>query len=401
MPAYVVGTFDTKGAELRYLADAIAAAGVEVVTVDVGTSRTAGAADVGATEVAAHHPDGADSVWSDDRGAAITAMSTALVEFVRSRSDLAGIIGAAGSGGTALVTPAMQALPVGVPKVMVSTVASGDVAPYVGPADIAMMYSVTDVAGINRISRVVLANAGNALVGMMQGSTPVDRRDGDLPALGLTMFGVTTPLVTRLVEQLDDRFDPLVFHATGTGGRSMEKLVDSGMIAGVVDMTTTEIADHVVGGVFSAGPDRLGAISRTGVPYVGSVGAVDMVNFGGVDSVPSRFANRHLHVHNPHVTLMRTTADENVEIGRFIAEQLNRCDGPVHVLLPTGGVSLLDAPGQPFHDPNADDALFSTIEATLRTTSDRSVERVDANINDIEFGDRVLEVVGAMMGAPT
>ena len=401
MPAYVVGTFDTKGAELRYLADTIAAAGVEVVTVDVGTSRTAGAADVGATEVAAHHPDGADSVWSDDRGAAITAMSTALVEFVRSRSDLAGIIGAAGSGGTALVTPAMQALPVGVPKVMVSTVASGDVAPYVGPADIAMMYSVTDVAGINRISRVVLANAGNALVGMMQGSTPVDRRDGDLPALGLTMFGVTTPLVTRLVEQLDDRFDPLVFHATGTGGRSMEKLVDSGMIAGVVDMTTTEIADHVVGGVFSAGPDRLGAISRTGVPYVGSVGAVDMVNFGGVDSVPSRFANRHLHVHNPHVTLMRTTADENVEIGRFIAEQLNRCDGPVHVLLPTGGVSLLDAPGQPFHDPNADDALFSTIEATLRTTSDRSVERVDANINDIEFGDRVLEVVGAMMGAPT
>ena len=240
-------------------------------------------ADVTPTEVAAHHPAGAAAVFTGDRGSSVEAMSEALTRFVLTRADLGGIVGAGGSGGTALViTPSMRALPVGVPKVMVSTVASGDVGMYVGPSDIAMMYSVTDVAGLNRISRQVLGNAAHALAGMIRHRVADADADAanDRPLVGLTMFGVTTPLVTRLASALEARFEPLVFHATGTGGQSMEKLVDSGMIAAVLDMTTTEIADHLVGGVFSAGPDRLGAIARSGVPYVGSVGAVDMVNFG-------------------------------------------------------------------------------------------------------------------------
>jgi uncharacterized protein (UPF0261 family) len=392
MRGYVVGTLDTKGAELCYLRDRVADAGVETTLVDVSTSGDESAEawrpDVPASEVAAHHPLGSGSVFTGDRGSSVLAMSEALTQFVLSRTDLAGIVGAGGSGGTALITPSMRALPVGVPKMMVSTVASGDVGMYVGPSDIAMMYSVTDVAGLNRISRQVLGNAGHALAGMIGSRVP--DAPADRPLVGLTMFGVTTPLVTRLARTLEPRFEPLVFHATGTGGQSMEKLVDSDMLAAVLDMTTTEIADHLVGGVFSAGPDRLGAIARSGVPYVGSVGAVDMVNFGPLASVPPAFRDRLLHVHNPQVTLMRTTADENVAIGRFIADALNRCDGPVRFLLPEQGVSLIDAPGQPFHDPDADAALFDTIERSVTPTRDRVVERVDANINDEIFAERVL-----------
>jgi uncharacterized protein (UPF0261 family) len=396
MRAYVVGTLDTKGAELRYVRDRVVAAGVEATLVDISTSGADSHADVTATDVAGHHPAGAAAVFTGDRGSSVEAMSEALTRFVLTRADLAGIVGAGGSGGTALVTPAMRALPVGVPKVMVSTVASGDVGMYVGPADIAMMYSVTDVAGLNRISRQVLGNAAHALAGMIRHRL-VDERNSvvdDRLLVGLTMFGVTTPLVSRLANALESRFEPLVFHATGTGGRSMEKLVDSGLIAAVLDMTTTEIADHLVGGVFSAGPDRLGAIARTGVPYVGSVGAVDMVNFGPLDTVPPQFRDRRLHVHNPQVTLMRTTPVENVAIGAFIAEALNRCHGPVRFLLPEGGVSLIDAPGQPFHDPDADAALFDTIERSVVPTRDRVVERVAGNINDDAFADRVLEHFG-------
>ena len=386
---YVVGTGDTKLRELEYVRDLIAACDVDTVLVDVGTTPHDTTADVGPAEVAAHHPDGAAAVSSDDRGAAVEAMSVALEHFVDSRlDDISGIIGAGGSGGTALVTPAMRRLPVGVPKLMVSTVASANVAPYVGPSDIMMMYSVTDVSGINRISRVVLGNAAHAMAGMVTSSIPPSSTD--LPPVGLTMFGVTTPLVTRLAEELSGAYDPLVFHATGTGGQSMEKLVDSGMVVGVLDMTTTEVADHLVGGVFSAGLDRIGAIARTGVPYVGSVGAVDMVNFGALDTVPAEFSDRNLHVHNPQVTLMRTTADENRAIGEFIAAKLNACDGPVRFLLPEGGVSLIDAPGQPFHDPEADAALFDAIEANVVQTPDRVVTRVAANINDEAFVDAVL-----------
>ena len=393
---YVVGTGDTKAGELEYVKRLIEAAGVAAKFVDVGTTEHDSTADVVPGEVAAHHPDGADAVWSDDRGAAVAAMAVALEAYILANvDDVGGIIGAGGSGGTALVTPAMRALPVGVPKLMVSTVASSNVAPYVGPSDIAMMYSVTDVAGINRISRQVLGNAAHAMAGMV--ANDVAAGTDDLPPVGLTMFGVTTPLVTRLAEELGGRYDPLVFHATGTGGQSMEKLVDSGMVVAVLDMTTTEVADHLVGGVFSAGLDRIGAIARTGVPYVGSVGAVDMVNFGALDTVPSEFADRNLHVHNPQVTLMRTTVEENRAIGEFIAEKLNACDGQVRFLLPEGGVSLIDAPGQPFHDPDADEACFAAIEANVVQTDRRTVTRVPANINDEAFVVAVLAAFDDVM----
>lgn len=382
MIAYVVGTLDTKAAELAYAADLLRAAGVEARLVDVSTGPSSGG-DVPAAEVAAAHPDGADAVFTGDRGTAVSAMSVALEHWIRARDDVAGILGLGGSGGTAIVAPAMRALPVGVPKIMVSTVASGDVAPYVGASDIAMLHSVTDVAGLNRISRRVLANAAHALVGMLTHRVPaVD----DRPAVGLTMFGVTTPCVTHVRERLGDDVDALVFHATGTGGRAMEKLVDDGLIGGVLDLTTTEIADLLVGGVMAAGEDRLDAVARTGVPYVGSCGALDMVNFG--PDVPGRFDGRLLYVHNAQVTLMRTTPAENVAVGEFLARKLNAMTGPALFLLPTGGVSALDAPGRPFHDPEADEALFSAVEKDARPGI---VRRVPHHVNDPEFADAVLD----------
>ncbi len=237
---------------------------------------------------------------------------------------------------------------------MVSTVASGDVRPYVGPSDICMMYSVTDVSGINRISEQVLANAAHALAGMIAYARAGTGETTTKPALGLTMFGLTTPCVQAVTKQLEERYDCLVFHATGTGGQSMEKLVDSGLLAGVIDVTTTEVADEIVGGVLSAGPERFDAMIRARIPYVGSCGALDMVNFWAMDTVPERFRTRKLHRHNPNVTLMRTTAEENERIGRFIVDKLNRMEGPVRFLIPEGGVSGLDAPDRPFWDPAAD-----------------------------------------------
>ena len=390
---YVVGTFDTKGDELQYVAALIAAEGVPVTTVDVGTGARGAAGDpqepdvgVPARAVAAHHPDGAGAVVTGDRGRAVAAMAVALEQFARARADdIAAIIGLGGSGGTALITPAMRALPIGRPKVMVSTVASGDVAPYVGPSDIAMLYSVTDVAGLNRISRQVLGNAAHAVAGMAAHPVPPD--PGTRPAVGLTMFGVTTPCVTRVTELLSADYDCLVFHATGTGGRSMEKLADDGLITGVLDISTTEVCDLLMGGVMSAGEGRLDAIARTQVPYVGSCGALDMVNFGARDTVPERYRNRILYEHNPQVTLMRTTPEENDRIGAFIAAKLNACEGPVRFLIPEGGVSMIDAPGQPFHDPEADRALFAALEREFRPARDRRLIRLPQHINDPEFAD--------------
>ncbi len=316
-------------------------------------------------------------------------MAVALERFVRTRDDIGGMIGAGGSGNTALVAPAMRALPIGTPKVLVSTVASSNVAPYVGPSDIAMMYSVTDVQGLNRISRRVLGNAAHALAGMMRNAIPTPATE-DKPALGLTMFGVTTPCVQMVTKALASRYDCLVFHATGTGGQSMEKLVDSGLVAGVLDLTTTEVCDFLLGGVFPCTDDRFGAMIRTRVPYVGSVGALDMVNFGAMDTVPERFRGRNLYVHNPQVTLMRTTPDENVRMAEWIAERLNRMEGPVRFLLPEGGVSLIDAPGQPFYDPAADNALFETLEKHVRPTAKRRLVRVPHAINDPAFAEAVV-----------
>jgi uncharacterized protein (UPF0261 family) len=385
--AYVIGTFDTKGAELQYAAERVRAAGAEVVTVDVSTQRRSDAADVSAEEVAAHHPSGVDAVFTGDRGTAVAAMAEALQRFVASRTDVAGILGLGGSGGTALITPAMQALPVGVGKIMVSTVASGNVAPYVDASDIAMWYSVTDVAGLNRISRRVIGNAAHALAGLVLNEIPAAE---DRPAVGLTMFGVTTPCVTAVIEQLGDAVDPLVFHATGTGGRAMEKLVDDGLVSSVLDISTTEVCDLLVGGVMAATMDRLGAIARTRVPYVGSCGALDMVNFGAPSTVPEQFAGRTFYEHNPQVTLMRTTRAECVEIARFLARKLNACEGPVRFLLPTGGVSALDAPGQAFWDPEADEALFATLEAEVKQTDQRRVVRLPHHINDPEFAAAIV-----------
>ncbi|SDI93677.1 Tm-1-like ATP-binding domain-containing protein [Billgrantia gudaonensis] len=354
--AYIIGTCDTKAAELRYVRSLLQAAGLDTVVVDVSTrGEDNDTADIRAVDVAASHPDGPEEVFVNVRGRAVSAMAEALRRLLASRDDLGGVIGLGGSGGTALITPAMRDLDIGVPKVMVSTVASGNVAPYVGPSDIAMIYSVTDVAGINRISRRVLGNAANALAGMLQGRIP--EVDDGKPAIGLSMFGVTTDCVGQVSRTLEDDYDCLVFHATGTGGQSMEKLAESGMVAGLLDITTTEICDLFMGGVFSAGEGRLDVVARTGVPYVGSCGALDMVNFGGRESVPECYRERLFHEHNPQVTLMRTTAEENARMGRWIGEKLNRCAGPVRFLMPEGGVSLLDAPDQPFHDPEFATAL--------------------------------------------
>lgn len=385
MIAAVAGTFDTKGAELRYIADLIRAAGVDVRTIDLGTTGT-GQADVTAHEVSACHPDGAIP-FGTDRGAAVSAMTTAFEAYVKQAGWIDGMIGAGGSGGTAMIAPAMRALPVGVPKVLVSTVASGNVAPYVGPSDIAMIYSVTDVQGLNRISTRVLGNAAHALAGMMRRPLP---QVALKPAIGLTMFGVTTTAVSHIAEALSGTYDPLIFHATGTGGQSMEKLVDSGMISAVVDLTTTELADMLVGGIFPATQDRLGAVIRTGVPYVGSLGALDMVNFGAIETVPAEFADRQLYVHNPQVTLMRTTPEENARFGAWLAERLNQMPGPVRFLIPEGGLSALDVTGQPFHDPAALGALSERLTADLRQTPDRRLVSVPYNLNTPEFADAAL-----------
>ncbi len=399
--AYIAGTFDTKGRELFFLRNCLDKLGLRTVTVDLATSGKPSPAMIHPREVARHHPRGERAVFTGERGSAVSEMAVAFEHFVTRRRDLGGLISAGGSGGTALATMAMRRLPIGVPKVMVSTVASGDVKPYVGPADICMMYSVTDVAGINRISERVLTNAAHALAGMIAYARAPGARSETKPAIGLTMFGLTTPCVQAVTRILEDRYDCLVFHATGTGGQSMEKLVDSGLLAGVIDVTTTEIADEIVGGVLSAGPARLDAIIRARVPYVGSCGALDMVNFWAMDTVPTSFRSRTLHRHNPNVTLMRTTPDECARIGRFIVDKLNRMEGPVRFLIPEGGVSLLDAVGQPFWDPSADRVLFETIAAGFRTGPNRMLLRLPHNINDQAFADALVASFDAIVGTPT
>jgi uncharacterized protein (UPF0261 family)/ABC-type branched-subunit amino acid transport system ATPase component len=384
--AYIAGTFDTKGRELSYLKTCLDKLGVRTVTVDLATSGKPSPAMVHPREVARHHPGGERAVFTGDRGSAVTEMAIAFEEFVARRRDIGGLISAGGSGGTALATRAMRRLAIGVPKVMVSTVASGDVKPYVGPSDICMMYSVTDVAGINRISEKVLANAAHALAGMLAfARPPSSTEEQGKPALGLTMFGLTTPCVQAVCKQLDATYDCLVFHATGTGGQTMEKLADSGLLAGVLDITTTEVADEIVGGVLTAGPSRMDVFARAAIPYVGSCGALDMVNFWARSTVPARFKDRNLHAHNPNVTLMRTTPDEATRIGRFIVDKLNRMEGPVRFLIPEGGVSGLDRPGGPFWDPAADRALFDVIASNFRSGPNRRLLKIPHHINDPEF----------------
>jgi uncharacterized protein (UPF0261 family)/ABC-type branched-subunit amino acid transport system ATPase component len=402
-PVIVAGTLDTKGDELRFIRDQIAAAGVRVLLVDLSTSGEPSPADVPPHHVAAYFRGGPNAVFTGERGGAITAMAQAFEAWVRRHEPVGGLISAGGSGGSSLVAPAMRALPIGVPKVLISSVASGNVAPYVGPSDIMMLYSVTDVAGLNSVSRQVLANGAAAIVGMVKAraaNVERERRPAvrGKPAIGLTMFGVTTPCVDAVVDALEDDFECLVFHATGVGGQSMEKLVDSGVLSGVIDITTTEVCDLLFGGVLPATEDRFGAIARTRVPYIGSCGALDMVNFGPTETVPERYRGRTLQVHNPTVTLMRTTPEENARAGRWIGERLNRMDGPVRFFLPEGGVSALDSPGRPFSDPNADTELFRALEATVRQTGARRLVRMPEHINDPRFAAAVAAEFRRMFG---
>lgn len=387
---YAIATMDTKGDELVYVAERIRAAGVPVVTVDVGVGHAPTLpADISREHVAAAHPDGATVVLDQsDRGRAVTSMAQALTRFLLAEADVgkvAGVIGIGGSGGTAIVTPAMQALPIGLPKVMVSTMASGNTVPYVGSSDICLLYSVVDIAGLNAVSTRVLGNAAHAIVGMVAHEVPaIDTK----PALGMTMFGVTTPCVTAVRQQLDAQgFDCLVFHATGTGGRAMEKLVADNFIKGVLDITTTEVADEVVGGVFPAGESRFDIILEKRLPYVLSLGALDMVNFGALETVPAKFRDRLLHVHNAQVTLMRTSPEENRQFARWIADKVNRTTTPVTVVIPEKGISSLDAPGQAFFSPEADAALFEELETTLIPTDTRRILRAPLHINDPEFAN--------------
>ncbi|MGI9507694.1 MAG: ABC transporter permease [Geminicoccaceae bacterium] len=403
----VAGTLDTKGGELRFIRDLLKDAGVRTRLVDLSTSGKPSSAEVPPLQVAAHHRHGANAVFTDDRGKSVAAMTEAFEAWVRHQNGVAGIIGAGGSGGTALVTPAMRVLPVGVPKVMISTVASGDVRQYVGPADIMMLHSVADVQGLNSITREVLTNGAYAMTGMVrrrqfqQGTEEPSRASGGSPPIGLTMFGVTTACVQQVTAALETDYDCLVFHATGIGGQSMEKLVDSRLMTGVLDITTTEVCDMMMGGVFPATEDRFGAMIRTSMPYVGACGALDMVNFAAPDTVPERYRGRNLYEHNPQITLMRTTSEENTRMGQWIGERLNQMDAPVRFFLPEGGVSALDAPGQAFHDPEADAALFAALEQTVRQTSNRQLIRLPHNINDAPFAAALVDAFRALHGQPS
>lgn len=398
--AWVVGTFDTKATELLYLAGLLRAAGVRVLTVDIGTRSAAGVADIDAATVAYHHPRGAAAVFEpSDRGEAVIAMGDALGALVRERlaaGEVQAMLGVGGSGGSSMIAPAMRLLPIGMPKLLVSTMAAGDVSAYVGVVDMTLMYPVTDIAGLNRLSRTILANAAHALVGMLQHRAPVD--DGaDKPSIGLTMFGVTTPCVQAVRELLEADFDTQVFHANGAGGRTLEALAAAGMLRAVVDITTTEVGQHLAGGVCDAGPDRLDAAARHGLPWVGSVGALDMINWGAPPSIPERHKGRTFHVHNANVTLMRSNAQELEAAAHRIAEQLNRASGPVRLLLPVGGLSMIDAPGKAFHDPVANAVLFDTLERLFVASDAHRLLKLPQHINDPLFAAAVAEQLRAVV----
>lgn len=394
----VAGTLDTKGEELRYMRDIIRAAGLAVRMADLSTSGGHSGAEIPAHQIAAFHPRGASGVFTGDRGTSVAGMVLAFERWIERQSGIAGVLSAGGSGGTAMVSPAMRALPVGVPKLIVSTVASGQVAQYVGPSDITLMHSVADVQGLNALTQEVLGNAANAMVGMVQARRAAVEKRASKPAIGLTMFGVTTQAVQQVVGHLNGEADCLVFHATGIGGQSMEKLIDSRKVAGVIDLTTTEICDMVAGGVFPATEDRFGAVIRTRMPYIGSVGATDMVNFGAPETVPDKYKHRTFYEHNPQVTLMRTTPEECDAIGRWIGNRLNEMEGQVRFYLTEGGVSALDAPGQAFYDPDANKALFGALKSTVRATSNRQLITVPDHINDPSFAATIADAYRAMHG---
>jgi len=389
----LVGTYDTKGPEYHFVRKTLASVGVDSLTVDVGILGDSEGVDIDNHAVAAAGGNSLERLRAKkDRGNAVSAMTAGARKVVRDLVDqgaIQGILGLGGTGGTTLVTAVMRALPIGFPKIMVSTVASGDTRQYFGTSDIAMMYSVVDIAGLNSVSMPILANAAGAIAGMAQIEPSVAAFK---PVVAATMFGVTTPAVQAARARLEALgYEVLVFHATGIGGASMESLVDAGMIVGVLDLTTTELADELVGGVFSAGESRLTAAGRAGIPQVISFGALDMVNFGPVESVPAEFRERNLHVHNASVTLMRTSVDESRVLGRRIAERLSAAKGDVTVVIPLGGISAIDADGQPFHDPAADAALFGAFEANVAPQV--TLLKRQAHINDPELAVEMADLL--------
>lgn len=404
----LLGTFDTKSEELSWVRDRLVAAGSEVTLLDVGTFSDGSVADIGPEAVAAAGGGDLDALRHDhDRGAAMDVMgrgAAVLVSRLHEEGRLDALLAIGGSSGSSVAAPAMQALEVGVPKLLVSTMASGDCSPYVGESDVTLMYSVVDVAGINAISSAILGNAAAAAAGMaaLHARTRHDPAPSDAPkVVAATMFGLTTPAVDEAREHLRDLgYEVLVFHATGTGGRTMEGLAAGGYLDGVLDLTTTELADDLVGGVLTAGPHRLEAAGRRGVPQVVSLGALDMVNFGPRDSVPSRFDGRHFLVHNPTVTLMRTSAEEMAVLGERIAAKLARATGPVEVVVPLKGFSGIDVEGAPFHDEAADRSLLEALRAGLAGTTVR-VRELDLAINDLGFGRQAAQTLHELITGST
>lgn len=395
----VIAALDTKGDEARFVRDSIVARGHRVLLIDVGVlGQPQLEADITREHVAEAGGAALDQlVGNRDKASAMAAMTrgaAVVAGELHANGAIDGIIGFGGTAGTVIGASAMRALPVGVPKVLVSTVASGDTRPYVGTRDIAMLYSVVDIAGLNRISSRVLQNAAGAICGMVES----DAVAGDeKPMIAASMFGNTTACVDQARAVLDAAgYEVLVFHATGAGGETMESLIRDRFFSGVLDLTTTELADALCGGVFSAGDTRLDAAAESGVPQVVAPGCVDMVNFGGPDTVPARYAERRLYAWNPNVTLMRTTPEENAILGRTIAEKVNQSTAPTAVLLPLGGVSQLDSVGGEFWWPEANRALFDAIRSTVR--SGIEVIEVDANINDQAFSDRAAELLLSFVG---
>jgi len=395
----IVGTLDTKGREYEYLRDRIRAAGADTLVIDCGTGGAPHfPPDVAAEEVArAGGGSLADVRARADRGESVTLMARGAAVLAAQLWDAGrvhGLVSLGGSAGTTIGTAAMRALPVGAPKLMVSTMASGDTRPYVDIKDVCMMYSVVDIAGLNTLSRRILGNAAAAIAGMV--AAPAEAPSGDRPLIAATMFGVTTPCVTHAREVLEAAgCEVLVFHATGTGGRAMEELARGGFLAGVLDITTTELADELVGGVLSAGPERLEAAGAAGLPQVVCPGAVDMVNFGPSDSVPAQFRARLFYQHNATVTLMRTTVEENAELGRRTALKLNASRGAVTVLLPLRGVSAIDQAGQPFHDPTADAAYRDALKAELAPQV--QIMELDTHLNDPLFAETAADALLEML----
>jgi uncharacterized protein (UPF0261 family) len=384
----VLGTMDTKGEEHAFVAEYIRKRGHKALVIDVGILEAAKLKpDITREEVAAAaDEDLAELVAKHDRGQAVKAMSVGapiILSKLEREGKIDGVISLGGGGGTAIGTAAMRSLPIGFPKLMVTTLASGNTAQYVDVKDVVLFPSIVDVSGLNRISRVILTRAAGAICGMVEAAPP---KAEDKPIIVASMFGNTTDCVTRARKILEEAgYEVLVFHATGSGGKTMESLIEAGMVAGVLDITTTEWADELVGGFLTAGPTRLEAAAKTGTPAVVTPGCLDMVNFYGPDSIPPQFKSRRFYQHNPQVTLMRTTPEENAKLGLILAQKLNASDGPVSVLIPRKAISVISAAGQQFHDPAADSALFDAIKNNLR--KDIELIEIDAEINAPEFAE--------------